>query len=104
MLSVLRGLDKPTGDVIQDLPTLCERTKDETEFGFLFRRLAFGAAIRWIPADISLPAFILEIDLRLIQRHLKQVIAASLRLVFPGGRADAQPVEPQGVAGGDPVG
>ena len=59
-------------------------------------------SIRRIAADVRLAAFILEIDLRLIERRMKQVVGVMLH-ARPGRRADAQPVEPQGIAAGDPV-
>ena len=55
-----------------------------------------------IPADIRLSAFILEVDLRLIERRVEQIIGMKFH-AGPGRRADAQPVEPQGVAAGNPV-
>ena len=56
----------------------------------------------WIATDVCLSAFVLEVDLRLIERRVKQVIGMMLH-ARSGRRADAQPVQPQGVAAGDPV-
>src|SRR6202043_3254620 len=70
--------------------------------GFLFFSLPLAAAIGWISADVGLPAFILEIDLGLIERGVKQIIGIMLD-AGSRGRAVAQPVEPQRVTAGDPV-
>ena len=72
------------------------------EEGLTVRRRRVRRRARWIPTDIRLPAFILEVDPRLIQRCAEQVI----RLQFHARtcrRADAQPVKPQSVAASDPV-
>ena len=58
--------------------------------------------IRRIAADVRLSAFILEVDLRLIERRVKQVIGLMLH-ARSRRRADAQPIQPQRVAAGDPV-
>ena len=55
-----------------------------------------------IPADISLPAFILEINLRLVERRAEQIVGTELH-ACSGRRADAQPIEPQSIATSDPV-
>ena len=77
--------------------------KDPGEVYFLFRSLRLTAFVRRVPTNISFPALILKVNLRLIQWRLEQIIGAVLH-AFPRRRADAQPVEPQGVAAGDPVG
>ena len=64
--------------------------------------LPLTSSIRRVPANVRLPALVLEIDLRLIQRRVKQIVGVQLH-ARPGRRADAQPVEPQGVAAGDPI-
>ena len=76
--------------------------EDRVHILLLFFRLPFAAQIRGIPADIGLSAFILEIDLRLIERRMEQVIGMMLH-AGSGRRTDAEPIEPQGIATGDPV-
>ena len=53
----------------------------------------------WIPADVGLATLILEVDLRLIERGAKQVVASK---VHAGSRrrADAKPVQSQRFAAG----
>ncbi|OIQ70345.1 hypothetical protein GALL_480430 [mine drainage metagenome] len=76
--------------------------KQSQEIALLVILLLIAALIRWVPADIRLPTLILEIDLRLIQRRVEQVLGV---IPHPGpcGRANRQPVQPQGVSLGDPV-
>src|SRR4051794_1711067 len=69
----------------------------------LLRRILFlSFDVRRIPADVRLPALILEIDLGLIERCVKQIIGVMFN-AGSGRWADAEPVEPQRVAAGDPV-
>src|SRR5579871_2889313 len=63
------------------------------EIRFLPVVLPLASSIRRVPADIRLPAFVLEIDLRLIQRRLEQVVSVQL-YDRPSRRTDAEPVEP----------
>ena len=57
---------------------------------------------RRIPTDVSLPTLVLEVDLGLFMLGRKQPDASMLRR-GPGGRAKLEPVQPEGVAGRDPV-
>ena len=61
-----------------------------------------GVEMARISADIGLPAFILEVDLRLIERRVKQVVGVMLH-ARSRGRANAQPIQPQRIAASDPV-
>jgi len=55
-----------------------------------------------VPADKGLAALVFEIDLRLSEWCVKQVVGVMLDA---GSRrwANGQPIQPQGIAAGDPV-
>ena len=59
--------------------------------------------IRWVSANIGLAAFILEINLALVQRRVEQVIAVKLDAGLACGRADGEPVQSQGIAASNPI-
>ncbi len=100
--SIFRSLHEPSADIVEDFVAVCILGEHSEEIAFLLVRLVLGPLIRRIAADISLPTLILEIDLRLIERRLKQIIGADLD-TRSGRRADAQPIEPQRIAASDPV-
>jgi hypothetical protein len=60
------------------------------------------AEIGRIATNVGFAAFILEVDLRLVEWCMKQVVGLT-----PDGRtrrrADAEPVEPQSIATSDPI-
>jgi hypothetical protein len=54
-------------------------------------RLIYTSLIRWIPTNISFPALVLEVDLRLIERCMEQIVSMML-YPSPCGWANAQPI------------
>ncbi len=68
----------------------------------MFTTLLVVTEIWRIAADIRFPTLILKIDLRLIDWSVKQIIGV-VCYARPGWRADAQPIQPQRIAAGDPV-
>src|SRR3546814_19896858 len=59
--------------------------------------------VGWVAADVRFAAFILKVDLGLIQRRTKQVITDNSSLTLSSRFANRQPVEPQRIALNDPV-
>src|SRR3546814_3357286 len=59
--------------------------------------------VGWVAADVRFAAFILKVDLGLIQRRTKQVITENSSLTLSSRFANRQPVEPQRIALNDPV-
>jgi hypothetical protein len=91
---------EPAGHVVQAFPAFAAVVKNG--FKVVFVGLPGAAQIRRIAADIGLAAFVLEVDFRLIQRRVEQIIGHQLH-ARARGRADAQPIQPQGVAANNPV-
>lgn len=102
MCSVFGGFHEPAGHVIKRFPRFTTVVEDGPEIGLLFVGLPGGTEIRRIPADIRLAAFVLEVNLALIERRFKEVVRLQLH-ARTRQRANAQPVQPQRVATGDPV-
>jgi hypothetical protein len=101
MLDVIGGLPEPANNIVDCTYILSAYLEDSKVF-FLFFCLKLIPNVRWISANVGLAAFVLEIDLRLIDRRVKQVISM---LLHPGPRrgANAKPIQSQGVSAGDPV-
>lgn len=64
-------------------------------------RIRFASARR-LSSNIGFATFVLKIDLRPIERRIEQIIGHEFHAVA-GGRADAEPIEPERIAAGDPV-
>ena len=103
LLAVIGRLHEPAGNVVKSTCKLVASRRRHAADLLSARRSAISTAKIWrIPADVRLTAFVLEVDLRLIERRAEQVIGLQLH-ARSRRRADAQPVEPQRVAAGDPV-
>ena len=68
----------------------------------LFGSFATCSRDKAVAADVRLTAFILEVDLSLLQWRIEEVVANQLHR-RPCGRANAEPIEAQGVAARNPV-
>ena len=66
VLTVFRSFQNPTTDVVQRFPSSGMLTEDLLNVRLLNLRLPGRSRIRRIAADVRLPAYIVEIDLRLI--------------------------------------
>ena len=101
--AIVRGFHEPAGYVIERLPVLrFVPSKIASRSDFLLFGLPLASLVRRISANVRLTAFVLEVDLRLIQWRAEQVIRLQLH-ARSCRRADAQPIQPQRVAARDPV-
>jgi hypothetical protein len=98
----LSSLYKPARDIVKVFIRLQIALEDTCHIFFLASCLLPTSLIRRVPADIGLSALILEVDLCLVERRMKQVAGVMFH-AGSGRRTDAEPIEPQGVAAGDPV-
>jgi hypothetical protein len=70
---------------------------------FLLSFCLFSSTLElWITADVRFSAFILEVDLRQIERRAEQVIGSQF-YTRACRRADGQPVKPERIATGNPI-
>src|ERR1700719_89895 len=73
-LTVVGGFHEPARYIVERLPICRSPIKDRLEIGLMFFRLRLAAFIWRIPADVGFAAFVLEVDLCLIQGCAEQVI------------------------------
>ena len=100
--AIIGRLHEPTGNIIERLPSTSWTAEDCLNLCLLLLRLPLKAQVRRISADIRLPALVLEVDLRLIQRRVEQIITMTFTPVPVGGQTPNQSSR-KGVAAGDPV-
>ena len=102
VLGVVGGFDEPASHVVEAFPAFAAVVKNGLQVGFLFGALPCAAQVRRVAADVGFAAFVGKVDFGLVERRWKQVVAGKFD-ACACGRADAEPVQPQGVARHDPV-
>src|ERR1019366_5285736 len=102
MCSVFGRLHEPTSDIIQRLPRPCSMSENSLKVFLVRSRLPRRSQIGRVATEVRLSTLIREIDLRLIEWCVEQIVTEQLH-AGPGWRTDAQPIHSQRVAARDPI-